>query len=434
MKLDSQGTEMTDKSSTTAPASAEPADKPWLARPQWATPEVGSGAKPILVIACILAVLWNLIAVPIGAMSLAKLFDGGQSFRLLLPLAFPLVGLGLITWALRETFAWRRFGRTMFVMDPHPGAIGGQVGGTVDLRLPYDANLAFRVQLSCFHSRVTGSGKSRQRRERVVWQTHGFAHAEPGAEGTRLEVLFDVEDGLPASDPQDSREYHFWRLYLEAELPGTDFERTYDIPVFPTGEHARNLRRLSTEHREAAEERKRAIAGILEVQHVPGGIELYYPPFRKPGAKLVGLLIGVIFVGVCVFTAGTGTSLPFRLLFGVAGGLSVLASVYFLCVSLRVRIDGAILETRKRLLGLAAGGKTFSRDDISGLTLKQSYTQSGGKKPTVYFKLQALTGSGEAVTIGYNLTGQETARETLDALSELTGIPVAATPQENALA
>lgn len=418
-----------------APASAELAGDPWLARPEWAEPEIDSGAKPTLVIAWILAVVWNLIAVPTGVMSIRSLLGGGEfSLVSLVPLLFPLVGTGLLVWALRETIAWRRFGRTTFVMDPHPGAIGGQVGGTLDARVPYDPNLKFRVELTCFRSHMSGSGRDRKRRESVVWQTHGFAHAAPGAEGTRLEVLFDVEDGLPASELQDSEEYHLWRLYVEAALPGVDFERTFEIPVFPTAEQARYLRRLSTEHRAAEEERKSAIAGVLEVHEIPGGIELFYPAFRKPGAKLMGLLIGAVFVGVFVFTAGTDTPLLFRLLFGGVGGLSVLASFYLLCVSLRVRIDAAGLETRKRLLGLPAGGETFPRDEISGLALKQSYTQSGGKKHTVYFKLQALTGSGKAVTIGYNLTGRETAREALDALSELTGIPVAGTLERNALA
>lgn len=400
--------------------SAAQAEKPWLLRPEWAGPAVRSSAGTGLKVAWGFTVFWNLVAVPAGVASAFEFLEGNRpaAFGLL----FPLVGAGLLAWAVRQTLAWRRFGHTSLVMDPYPGAIGGQVGGTIDVRLPYDPQLKFRTSLSCLYSHMSGSSKNRRRSERVVWQTNGVAFAVPRFEHTRLEILFDVDSGLPESDPKDESSYHLWRLHIEADLPGVDFDRSFELPVFPTGAPARELRRLSTEHRAAAEERTRAIDHVLDVHPIPGGIELHYPAFRHPAAKVLGFLFGSVFLGVGLLTEDA--PIPMRLIFGAAGAGIALASLYNLLVSLRVRIDHAHLEIRRRLLGLPAGGASVPRGEISCLTLKQSYSSSSGGKHTVYFKLQALTSGGRSLKIGHNLPGRQTAREALEALSRVTGIPV----------
>jgi hypothetical protein len=399
-------------------AEAAISDKPWLLRREWAGPEIrsGGGAK----IAWIMAVLWNAIAVPIGVMGVLEFLDGNKPAAV--ALLFPLVGAGLLTWAIRETLAWRRFGAAPLVMDPYPGAIGGQVGGTVDVRLPYDAQLTFRTSLTCVYSRMSGSGKNRRRSERVVWQTDGAAHTLPRPGHTRLEILFDVDEGLPPSDPKEESAYHLWRLHVEADLPGADFDRVFEIPVFPTGASSRELRRLSTEHRAAAAERARLIKQVLDVRHVPGGIELYYPAFRNPSARVFGLVFGSAFLAFAVLAGGA----PFLLrgIFGLIGGGIATASLYNLLVALRVRIDQAGVQTERRLLGVPAGGVTLPRREIACLSLKQSYSANSGGKHTVFFKLQAQLDGGRAVKIGHNLAGRETAKQTLEDLCELTGLPL----------
>lgn len=408
------------------------AGEPWLARPEWAGPEIGSGARAVLAFAWSFTALWNAVAVPAGVICLREFLGGDE--RAAFGLVFPVIGVGLLAWALKETAAWLRFGRTMLVMDPYPGAIGGQVGGTLDLGIPYDAGHRFRVSLSCLHSRITGSGKNRRRSESVVWHSEGYAHAVPRPEGTRLEMLFDVDGELPSSEPRDREAYHLWRLHVEADLPGADFDRSFELPVFPTGAHARALRRLSTEHPAARQERASAIGEVLDVQTIPGGVELYYPAFRRPRAKLVMLLVGLVFAGVFVFTAGTDAPLPLRVVFGAVGAALTLGSLYSLCVSLRVRIDSSGLRTRRRLLGLPAGGHSLRRDAIGELALKQSYSTSAGGRHTVYYKLQVRTRAGRAITVGWNLAGRDTALQALDGLSRLTGIPMAGAATENALA
>lgn len=404
-------------------ASPLPGEKPWLSRPEWAGPEIRSNARFAMYVSWFFAVFWNLIAIPTGFLTLREFLDGNRPA--ILGLLFPLVGVGLVAWALKETGSWRRFGQTRLVMDPYPGAIGGQVGGKLAVRMPYDAAVRFKVTLSCLYSRITGSGKNRRRSERLVWQREGYAHARPHADGTELEILFDVDHDLPASDFQDKSAYHLWRLMVEAPLPGVDLVRSFEIPVFPTGEPAGQVKRLSTGHRLAAEDRARAIEEVLDIHRIPGGVELYFPAFRHPGARLAGIVGGLVFLGIGVLTGGTDIPKAFRLLFGVVGGAITLACLYNLLVSLRVRIDRSGLEVRRRLLGLPAGGRSVPRHNLRSLALKQSYSSSSGKKHTEYFKVQAITGDGKRIKVGHNLAGHDAANEALERLSRLTDIPAA---------
>ncbi len=411
-----------------AAQSAGVVERPWLLRPEWAGPEIASGGGPKT--AWAVAAIWNVIAVPVGIGCASEFLDGNKPAGL--GLLLPLAGAWLLGWAIRQTLAWRRHGRAPLVMDPYPGAIGGQVGGTVDLQLAYDPGLVFRTSLTCIYSYLSGSGKNRNRKERVVWQTEGAAWSVPRLAHTRLEILFDVDSGLPASDPQDESAYHLWRLRVAANLPGIDFERVFEIPVFPTGASARELRRLSTEHRAAADERSKAIEHVLDIHRVPGGVELYFPAFRHPRVKVLGTLFGSAFLAAGVLVGAA--PLPMRAIFGLVGGSIVVVSLWNLLVSLRVRIDRDGLRVERRLLGVPVGGATLARDEISCLSLDQAYSLSSGGKHTVYFKLQARTTGGRTVKIGHNLPGRETAKQVLNDLSELVGIPVDPRLEGNVLA
>ena len=46
----------------------------------------------------------------------------------LIALFFPIVGIGMIIFALNTTLAWRKFGQSMFDMAAVPAALGGTLG------------------------------------------------------------------------------------------------------------------------------------------------------------------------------------------------------------------------------------------------------------------------------------------------------------------
>ena len=52
----------------------------------------------------------------------------------------------------------------------------------------------------------------------------------------RLPVLPDVAMRVRESDAdQSNNSYNLWRLNMQAELPGTNLDRDFEIPVYATG-------------------------------------------------------------------------------------------------------------------------------------------------------------------------------------------------------
>jgi hypothetical protein len=193
------------------------------------------------------AIFWNLVSAPLPFILYDEVVNK-QNYPALAGLLFTAVGIGLLTWAIRRTLEWRRFGPTPVTLDPFPGSIGGHVGGSIDLNVPYDDRNEFQLTLTNLRSYVSSSGKDRERRETAKWQDMIVAHTETTGSGTRLTFRFDVPEGLNASDPQQNEDsYYIWRLDLAGELDGTDINRSFDIPVFATATESRSLSRLAVE-------------------------------------------------------------------------------------------------------------------------------------------------------------------------------------------
>lgn len=118
------------------------------------------------------------------------------------------------------------FSRTSFSiearvsLDPHPGSIGGDVGGTVDVAIPYEPSGRFYVWLEAI-SYSSGGGKNIIV---VEWKEGGSVSADAGPLGTRFQFRFAVPASLPESGPDCK-----WLLKVHAQDP--DASWTFEIPV-----------------------------------------------------------------------------------------------------------------------------------------------------------------------------------------------------------
>lgn len=395
--------------------------KPWLTRREWASSMVSCDGKAKLWVAWGFAGFWNLVSLPAGVAGVEAALSG--KLVALVALLFPLVGVGLLVWAVKSTLAWRRFGRLQLHLDPYPGAIGGQVGGRIWLPVNYDAGQVFKVTLSCCNSYISGSGKNRRRTERNVWQSNGFAHTQSVRGGTELSFLFDVPDSLPESEvPADT--YHLWRAYLEADLPGVDLGSTFEIPVFRTGQKALTLTASSLDHPAASEAHEEAIERALVIEQIPGGVAWRCPAFVNAGQKLTGAVIGAIFFGAGLFMMGTDASIVLKFAFLAVGGIVILTALYSLLVSLVVRIDDQYLVVQRFVVGIPVGAKRIARSELSGICAKMSYSAGSGGKTVEYFKLVAVGRGGYSRTVAFNIAGREAAQYLLESVSILAGLEV----------
>lgn len=395
------------------------ADKPWLLNDDWQSATIRSSSRTAMWFAWGFAVFWNAISSAAPFIAYREIVDKGN-WLALIALLFPLVGLGLLVWAVRRTLEWRRFGAAPVTLDPFPGSIGGHVGGTIDLNLPYDPSHQFRLTLTNVHSYESGDSQS----EKARWQDSLLAHAQSGAGGTRLTFRFDVPTGLRESDTDRGKDYYLWRLALNAALPGADLDRTYDLPVYETAQQSRQLspRALEQAHRKQVAADELTVRDRSRLSHGANGKRLYFPMGRHLGNTIGGLLVGGIFVAVGWFLIVQEGHTIFGGIFGGLGALVSLLSFYMLFNSLEVVGDSTSIRSTRRLLGLPIHTRQVHTGDITRVYLSSNFqTQSGGKH-LIYYSVNAVTRDGAKLVLGEGFRGQSEANAAIALIRQEFGI------------
>ena len=385
------------------------AGDPWLANDDWRANSIRSGSRNSMWFAWGFAIFWNAISSITPFIAYYEIVKN-DNYIILVALLFPLIGIGLLVWAVRRTLEWRRFGPAPLVLDPFPGSIGGQVGGTIDLGLPFDRAARFRVTLTNIHSYVSGSGKNRSQREDARWQDAMLAHAEPAGGGTRLTFCFDVPEGLHESDAVRDDDYYLWRLNLAAEIPGADLDRDYDIPVFATREQSRSMSDLAMDRArfEQAALDEQTARGLINLEQGPTGKRMVFPMGRNAGPSLIGLLIGSVFAILGWYLAFREGHWLFGLVFGGLGLLVAVASFYAISNSLVVTRTSAGIRAVRRLLGLPISETKLRHGDIVALDKVSTMRSRSGSKHTVYYNVCAVdrAGNNHVIADGFKGIGQ----------------------------
>jgi Protein of unknown function (DUF3592) len=405
---------------------------PWLQNPEWTGAAIRSGSRASMWGAIAFAALWNLISAPLPFLVWREVLEKDNK-PALLGLLFPAIGIMLILWALRRVREWRRFGPALLTPDPFPGSIGGHVGGTIDLDQPFDPGQEYAVSLSCLQSYVSGSGKNRSRRETAKWQDSTLAHAEPGGKGTRLSFRFAVPPDLPESDALRTEDsYHLWRLNLSADLPGTDLDRDYDIPVYATAQTSRSL---SAKAMEQAAERQQGhaeerIRKLFRFEQTASGKRLTFPMGQQFGAVLGGVLIGSAFAIGGWFLMFSADAPLFGIIFGGVGSLIALASLYMLLKSLEVYQQGTAIVSVRRVLGLPFLRRRMERSQFGRFRKHASLqTQSGGKH-VMHYSLYAVDKVGNEMLVGEGFRGESDTRAAMNFIAREFGVQPPAKEQQ----
>ncbi len=401
---------------------------PWLLNDKWQTAIIRSSSKTTMWVAWGIAAFWNLISAVLPFVVYEEVVKKGN-YPALLGLLFPLVGIWLLTWAIRRTLEWRRFGAAPVTLDPFPGSVGGHVGGTIDLNLPFDAATQFQLTLTNLHSYVSGTGKNRSRKEKAKWQDAVVAHAELSATGTRLVFRFDVPEGLDPSDAAMDDSYYLWRLSLTADLPGTDLNRDYEIPVYATNVRSRFLSDRAVQ-KGRAEQRlidNEAVGEVIRIGNRGGGKQLLYPAGRHITSSLLGLSIGSIFAavgGYIIFDVGRPI---FGSIFAGVGVLVAAFSLYAMLNSLEVSRQGEWIKSVRRLLGVPIGHKQMRHSFFERLKKKSSMQSQSGGKHIVYYSVCALDINGNEMVLGEGFKGENEVAAAMQIISDELGLdPIAA--------
>lgn len=194
--------------------------------------QILSNAKRDLYVLWGISIVWSLLTVPVGFLAYDT-WRAGEYFWCFVQALFPLLSMVLFGLSIQRTLAWWKFGESPVYLEPYPVHVGGVAAGRIEFKLAYQADTKFIVSLANIYSYEYKSDKEWKRAERVEWEETKSGDTERGLGGTRVNFSFQIPQHLQASDAQKQGNYHYWRLNVQASLPGIDIKRNFDIPVLP---------------------------------------------------------------------------------------------------------------------------------------------------------------------------------------------------------
>ena len=368
-------------------------EAPWLWRDDWAARRITDTSGTEMWTAWVFAAFWNLVSLPGAVLGVqAALRDGNRAG--FIALLFPVVGVGILVWAVRATLRRRRFGTSLLQLDTLPAVVGHTLEGTVRTPAGLRPTGGFRVLLTCLRRVTTGSGRNRSTSESVLWQEE---RRVPGG-GVGLPVAFAIPADAAPSDSRQSGDRTLWRLEVSAEVPGVDYAAVFEVPVFRTAASA--VAPTDAERSVAAQsaipaDYRQPAGSPIEVSTTRRGTEIYFPPGRNPGMAAGLTVFLALWLGATWATVKFGAPLIFPLVFGAFGLLLVVLTLDAWLGVTRVTVgDGAVTVAGGWLA--ERGGRTLRAAEVADVTVKIG-AQAG---TTPYYDLTIVTTAGKRVAAG----------------------------------
>ncbi len=369
-------------------------DKPerqWQAAKQWHSNRLECSNKGLMWFALIFAIIWNLISLPILFIVPGEVLDKGN-YPALLGLLFPVIGVGLIIWAVRSVRKWRKFGRSAFVMNPFPAHPGGIVRGTLELQSPLDTQ-ELQARLSCIRKVTTGSGKNRSTRETFLWQDEQVVPIFP--QQKHHEFGFRLNQDARLSDDSNSSDQLLWRIDCSADVPGVDFSANFEVPVIAGQPDEQTI--LAAEQLTQQQTRQARLTDAWKETGVQAGNQGGYPSYLFAAGRNKGVaaslgIFGLIFTAVGVGIGYFGGAWIFGGIFALFGLLMLWGMLYYLLHSTefivrpdRLEVTSGMLFKKRHAypvfsiqsIDLKSGSRVGSKQYWS-IILKTSSGQTGG--------------------------------------------------------
>lgn len=214
-------------------------DQPWLDDNKWTNGQIHSDAKKSFYVIFWFALIWNLFTFPLAYFTMADVYSGWHFNRFdpaLAVLLFPFIGLVMANMAYKTYRQWATFGILNLTLDPYPGSIGGEVGGHIELPVPWKSGYNITVALNNVHHSISRSSNNSSHSQSVVYRKHCSVHYEPSSVGIRIYFKCPVEDLPEVHESEDAKgnSYYRWVVSIKSEFKKSQkpFNRDFDIPVF----------------------------------------------------------------------------------------------------------------------------------------------------------------------------------------------------------
>ncbi|MGH7526653.1 MAG: hypothetical protein ACREMX_08100 [Gemmatimonadales bacterium] len=398
-------------------------EAPWLWRKDWASGRIEDSTRGTMWGAWAFAALWNLISGP-GALLAAREAMREGNKAALIALVFPLVGIGLLVWAVKATLRYHRYAVSRFELTTRPGVVGRAITGAEHTTTALHPPEGFRVALSCVRRVTRGSGKNRSTHESLLWQEERQVPGQVSRQASGMRVVVPVAFAIPAdaepcerSNPSDCV---LWRLEVSASVPGVDYGSSFEVPVFRTAES--ELPR--TEEEEAAVRDPAAPAvyrqppdSRIQVSTNRRGTEILFPAARNPGAATWLTVFLVLWSGIVWALLHFNAPVLFPIVFGLFGLLLLYGALE---MWLRVRRVTAASDSITVATGYLAPARerSYPVSDIAEVTTKIGM-QSGG---TPYYDVILVRKDGKRVTAGHAVRDKREAEWLAARLTQALGL------------
>jgi hypothetical protein len=395
--------------------------EPWMWREDWGQGRANSTTGASLITAWVFATFWNLIAWTTVILVPWQQFQ--RKPATLIALLFPIVGIGLLIWAVRVTLARYEFGNTFLELGTLPAPLGREFRGTIHTRFPGQLQGDLRVKLTCVNRYVTGSGNNRSTTEKILWreeQTIPASSIFPGPQGTMIPVSFHVPLDQRPTDSSNPSNQIVWMIEADAAVPGVDYKDSFEVPVFRTKDTPeREDARFASATEEAASHPP-AHATITVRPAAEGGTEFYFLPARNPGFALGLTSFMAIWTGAIVLMLKLGAPLLFAVAFSLFDLL-----FFYIALDLWFGTSRVVSQPGKLLVqkGWLGSGKTttITAAEIADLHTKIT-AQQGGATGTPYYSLEAVLNTGRSVILGENVRNKEEAEWLAAEMRRIAGI------------
>lgn len=380
------------------------AGQPWLWREDWAAGRASGKTRKEQTFLWIFAIFWNLVSAPLLFIlpeEISKKPVAAVGFL------FPLVGAGLLTWAVRASMRAKRFGATYFEMSPLPASPGGRVSGAIRARFPVAPAQGVNLKLTCLRRTFSGSGEDRSSREDIVWRDERTLAAGDvmvaGGEAA-IPVRFAVPaEALETSTVDDHKAGIFWVVTADARLEGIDYQDDFEIPVYGAGA-APAAEPAEAAQQEApifASDRAAAPAAVTPSELARAGITIAptaegtayrFAPGRNKSFALGLAGFAAIWTGSIALMLHLGAPWFFVAVFTLFDLLFVYLLVDLLFGSTTLTIGGGELIRKHTALGLGER-RRIPFENIQSLDLHINM-QTSGRRGTPYYAVRATLRNG----------------------------------------
>ena len=268
-------------------------DEPWRWKEEWESGRLrSSGAKAWA--ALIFAAFWNMISWPMIALALTS--DEAAWPALLIAAIFPLVGVGLATWACYSWMQRLKWGVSELELATLPGVLGGPLAGIIDVPRAIEATQGITLRLAC----IRKEKKGKQTTEITLWEEERSISRNLSLADRR--TLLPVQFVIPYDLPDSNADNITWKLSSRAETTGVDYYSEFDVPVFRTAASSQTPAAAVMEDGElyssiTLDVIARGARAVIE-EELHDRVTLYFPVSRHIGMSVFLAMFMIVWSGL----------------------------------------------------------------------------------------------------------------------------------------